>query len=181
MADAKKKRSLREAFGAVRPPEETSALKATREEEDTPAATEPAVASVAGKASVEEEKSKSPSTRKKRASSGGNAPVGRSRAGRNVEGNGSGDPVITANEAVSKASARTGERGTAAGRKKQPEEEMVPGKGGKMVPAGSPVNMTFTVTAKERYLWTLELKRRGLTAVGVLRETMEKLVGEDGL
>lgn len=181
MADAKKKRSLREAFGVVRPPEETSALKATREEEDTPAATEPTGASVAGKASVEEEKPKSASTRKKRASSGGNAPVGRSRAGRNVEGKGRGDPVITANEAVSKASARTGERGTAAGRKKQPEEEMVPGKGGKMVPAGSPVNMTFTVTAKERYLWTLELKRRGLTAVGVLRETMEKLVGEDGL
>ncbi len=57
--------------------------------------------------------------------------------------------------------------------------EMVPGKGGKMVPAGTPVNMTFTVTAKERYLWTLELKRRGLTAVGVLRETMEAMVGED--
>ena len=181
MADAKKKRSLREAFGVVRPPEETSAINATREEEDTPAATEPAGAAVAGKASVEEKKSKSPSTRKKRASSGGNAPVGSSRAGRNAEGKGSSDPVITANEAISKASARTGERGTAAGGKKQPEEEMVPGKGGKMVPAESPVNMTFTVTAKERYQWTLELKRRGLTAVGVLRETMEKLVGEDGL
>jgi hypothetical protein len=181
MADAKKKRSLREAFGVVRPPEETSASKETREEEDTPAATGPAGASVTGKASVEEEKSKSRSTRKKRASSGGNAPVGRSRAGRNAEGKGSGDPVITANEAVSKVSARTGEQGTADGRKKQPEEEMVPGKGGKMTPAGSPVNMTFTVTAKERYLWTLELKRRGLTAVGVLRETMEKIVGEDGL
>jgi hypothetical protein len=34
-----------------------------------------------------------------------------------------------------------------------------------MVPAEKPVNMTFTVTAKERYLWTLELKRRGVTAV----------------
>ena len=32
-----------------------------------------------------------------------------------------------------------------------------------------PVNMTFTVTAKERYLWTLALKRRGLSVVGVLR------------
>jgi hypothetical protein len=48
-----------------------------------------------------------------------------------------------------------------------------------MVPAGTPANMTFTVTAEERYLWTLELKRRGLTAVGVLRETMEAIVGED--
>ncbi len=55
---------------------------------------------------------------------------------------------------------------------------MVPGKGGKMVPAEKPVNMTFTVTARERYLWTLELKRRGLTAVGVLRETMEAMLEE---
>ena len=57
---------------------------------------------------------------------------------------------------------------------------MVPGKGGKLVPAGTPVNMTFTVSAKERYLWTLELKRRGLTAVGVLRETMEGMLEENG-
>jgi hypothetical protein len=41
-----------------------------------------------------------------------------------------------------------------------------------------PVNMTFTVTAKERYLWTLELKRRGLTAVSVLRKTMQEMMGE---
>jgi len=60
----------------------------------------------------------------------------------------------------------------------QGEVEMVPGKNGKMVPAQKPVNMTFTVTAKERYVWTLELKRRGLTAVSVLRETMEDMVGE---
>jgi hypothetical protein len=60
----------------------------------------------------------------------------------------------------------------------QGEAEMVPGKNGEMVPAEKPVNMTFTVTAKERYLWTLELKRRGLTAVSVLRETMEKMMGE---
>ena len=58
------------------------------------------------------------------------------------------------------------------------EMEMVPGKNGEMVPAQKPVNMTFTVTAKERYLWTLELKRRGLTAVSVLRETMEEMMGE---
>ncbi len=56
--------------------------------------------------------------------------------------------------------------------------EMVPGKNGKMVPAEKPVNMTFTVTAKERYLWTLELKRRGLTAVSVLRATMREMMGE---
>jgi hypothetical protein len=60
----------------------------------------------------------------------------------------------------------------------QGESELVPGKNGKMVPAEKPVNMTFTVTAKERYLWTLELKRRGLTAVSVLRKTMEEMMGE---
>ena len=52
---------------------------------------------------------------------------------------------------------------------------MVPGKNGEMVPVQKPVNMTFTVTAKERYLWTLELKRRGLTAVSVLRKTMQRV------
>ena len=55
------------------------------------------------------------------------------------------------------------------------EVEMVPGGRGEMVPADKPVNMTFTVTAKERYLWSLELKRRGRTAVSVLREAMEDL------
>jgi len=56
--------------------------------------------------------------------------------------------------------------------------EMVPGKNGEMVPAEKPVNMTFTVTAKERYEWTLELKRRGLTAVSVLRATMREMMAE---
>jgi hypothetical protein len=60
----------------------------------------------------------------------------------------------------------------------QGEAEMVPGKNGEKVPAQKPVNMTFTVTAKERYLWTLELKRRGLTAVSVLRKTMQEMMGE---
>ena len=55
------------------------------------------------------------------------------------------------------------------------EVEMVPGGRGEMVPADKPVNMTFTVTAKERYLWTLELKRRGRTAVSVLRDAMGEL------
>jgi hypothetical protein len=56
--------------------------------------------------------------------------------------------------------------------------EMVPGKGGNPVPADRPVNMTFTVTAKERYLWTLELKRRGVSAVSVLRKAMDELLEE---
>jgi len=59
------------------------------------------------------------------------------------------------------------------------EVEMVPGgRSGEMVPADKPVNMTFTVTAKERYLWTLELKRRGRSAVSVLREQMNELMEE---
>lgn len=32
--------------------------------------------------------------------------------------------------------------------------------------------------AKERYGWSLELKRRGLSAVSVLRETMNELLEE---
>lgn len=59
------------------------------------------------------------------------------------------------------------------------EVEMVPGgRSGEMVPADKPVNMTFTVTAKERYLWTLELKRRGRSAVSVLRGRMNDLMDE---
>lgn len=56
------------------------------------------------------------------------------------------------------------------------EVEMVPGGRGKMLPADTPVNVTFTVTAKERYLWNLELSRRGRTGVSVLREAMRKLL-----
>jgi hypothetical protein len=56
------------------------------------------------------------------------------------------------------------------------EVEMVPGKGGKLVAATTPVNMTFTVSAKERYEWTIELRRRGLSAVSVLREAMNGLL-----
>jgi hypothetical protein len=58
------------------------------------------------------------------------------------------------------------------------EIEKVPGRGGKPVPATTPVNMTFTVTAKERYEWTVELRRRGLSAVSVLRKTMNELLEE---
>ena len=60
------------------------------------------------------------------------------------------------------------------------EVEMVPGgRSGEMVPADKPVNMTFTVTAKERYLWTLELRRRGRSAVSVLRERMNELMEDE--
>ena len=59
------------------------------------------------------------------------------------------------------------------------EREMIPVKGGRLVAANTPVNMTFTVTAKERYLWSLALKRRGLSAVSVLREAMNQLLIED--
>ncbi|MDX6382120.1 MAG: hypothetical protein QOI57_3144 [Rubrobacteraceae bacterium] len=55
---------------------------------------------------------------------------------------------------------------------------MVPGRGGKLVAADTPVNMTFTVTAKERYEWTVALKRRGLSAVSVLRQAMNELLEE---
>lgn len=59
------------------------------------------------------------------------------------------------------------------------EVEMVPGgRSGEMVPADKPVNMTFTVTAKERYLWTLDLRRRGRSAVSVLRARMNELMEE---
>jgi hypothetical protein len=56
------------------------------------------------------------------------------------------------------------------------EVEMVPGRGGKLVAATTPVNMTFTVSAKERYEWTIELRRRGLSAVSVLRDAMNSLL-----
>jgi hypothetical protein len=66
------------------------------------------------------------------------------------------------------------ERNTPPGEKK----EIVPVKGGRLVAANTPVNMTFTVTAKERYLWTLALKQRGLSAVSVLRDAMNELLKE---
>jgi hypothetical protein len=58
------------------------------------------------------------------------------------------------------------------------ETETVPGRGGKLIAANTPVNMTFTVTAKERYEWSLELRRRGLSAVSVLRKAMNELLEE---
>jgi hypothetical protein len=55
---------------------------------------------------------------------------------------------------------------------------MVPGKDGQRIPASKPVNTPFAVTAGERYLRTLELKRRGLSAVSVLRKAMNALFDE---
>jgi hypothetical protein len=57
--------------------------------------------------------------------------------------------------------------------------ETIPIRDGKLVSAETPVNMTFTVTARERYLWNLELRRRGLSAVSVLRSAMNELLEED--
>jgi hypothetical protein len=59
-----------------------------------------------------------------------------------------------------------------------PEIEMVPGRGGKPIAANAPVNMTFTVSAKERYGWTVELRRRGRSAVSILRQAMNELLEE---
>jgi hypothetical protein len=56
------------------------------------------------------------------------------------------------------------------------EIEMVPGRGGKPIAATTPVNMTFTVSAKERYEWTVELRCRGLSAVSLLRKAMNELL-----
>ena len=74
-------------------------------------------------------------------------------------------------------------RGNAAGveqnKREEEQVEVVPGKGGTPIAADTPVNMTFTVTAKERYLWTLELKRRGLSAISVLRKAMDELLEEE--
>lgn len=53
---------------------------------------------------------------------------------------------------------------------------MVPGGNGKMVPADQPVNLTFTVTAEERYYWNLELSKRGMKGVSVLRKVMREFI-----
>ncbi len=175
MADGKKKRSLRDAFGVVRPPEETNMTEATPEADSAAGAVG---APEGGKAApAGQEKSENPAPRRRRATPNGNGSnvVPRSRRGTN--GDATVDPVITGKRTGTRSGGRG--RAPAASKGQKEADEMVPGKGGKMVPAETPVNMTFTVTAKERYLWTLELKRRGLTAVGVLRETMEGMVGEE--
>ena len=169
MAEGKKKRSLREAFGVVQQPGEQGTAQ------ETPAS-EAVAAPVA--APRVEETSKEAAPRKTRASANGKSSGAGSRSRRKSTGEGgTSETVITGKV----PSARGGGRGRASSGKNGREDAggMVPGKGGKMVPAETPVNMTFTVTARERYLWTLELKRRGLTAVEVLRETMEGMVGEE--
>jgi hypothetical protein len=145
----KRRRSLHEAFGQEVP----------RPAAEAEAAAEPLEAD--GRA----EQAPTPESRASRHPASGGTPRqgGRSRAGKARK-----TPDTAKDDGKGKVAAITG----------QGEAEMVPGKNGKMVPAQKPVNMTFTVTAKERYLWTLELKRRGLTAVSVLRETMEEMMGE---
>ncbi len=175
MADSKRKRSLREAFGAVRSSEEARAA-AEQTTEGAPS-TGPVGVPEGGKPAAVQEKTAKPAPSKRRASSNGSGSSGGTRTSRNANRDATSDTVITGKD----SGTGSGGRGRAASGKGVQKEagEMVPGKGGKMVPAETPVNMTFTVTAKERYLWTLELKRRGLTAVGVLRETMEGIVGEE--
>ena len=180
MANGKKKRSLREAFGTVSAPEEKSGTGPPSGGDNTvgwvvaPESAKPTPADV----ETTEEK---PAPRKKsRTGSEGSASDGGSHVrGRSVDGGYAGDPVNTGIRSGTRGGGRRGAAFEFEDEGAGMPGEMVPGKGGKMVPAGRPVNMTFTVTAKERYLWTLELKRRGLTAVGVLRETMEAMVGED--
>jgi len=145
----KRRRSLHEAFGQEAP-------KPAAEAES---AVEPPEAD--GRA----EQTPTPESRTtRRPDSGGTGRQGeRSRTGKASK-----TPNTARNAGKGKAAAITG----------QGEAEMVPGKNGEMVPVQKPVNMTFTVTAKERYVWTLELKRRGLTAVSVLRKTMQEMMGE---
>jgi hypothetical protein len=145
----KRRRSLHEAFGQEAP----------RPAAEAESAVEPP------KADDRAEQTPTPERRTTRrpASGGAARRGGRSRAGKARK-----TPDTAKDAAKGKAAAITGKG----------EAEIVPGKNGEMVPAQKLVNMTFTVTAKERYLWTLELKRRGLTAVSVLRETMEEMMGE---
>jgi hypothetical protein len=177
VADGKKKRSLREAFGTVGVPEEKGRSELPSGEGTVRSVVAPE-STKSTPADVEKAEKKPAPRKKSRTSPNGNASGGGSRVGaRSKDGEDTRDPVNSGN--------RSGTRGGGRGGVPFGDEgaegtgEMVPGRGGKMVPAGAPVNMTFTVTAKERYLWTLELKRRGLTAVGVLRATMEAMVGED--
>jgi hypothetical protein len=145
----KRRRSLHEAFGQEAP----------RPAAETESAAEPP------EADVRAEQTPTPESRATRRSASGG--TGRQ-----------GDRSKTGKASKSLNTAKDADKGKAAPITGQGEAEMVPGKNGEMVPVQKPVNMTFTVTAKERYLWTLELKRRGLTAVSVLRKTMQEMMGE---
>jgi hypothetical protein len=145
----KRRRSLHEAFGQEAPRPAAEAESAVE----------------APEADVRAEQTPTPESRTTRPPEAG----GTGRQGeRSRTGKASKTPNTAKDAGKGKAAAITG----------QGEAEMVPGKNGEMVPVQKPVNMTFTVTAKERYLWTLELKRRGLTAVSVLRKTMQEMMGE---
>ncbi len=94
-----------------------------------------------------------------------------------------GRPEVTQGEKVetSNGSQNTVNNGTGDAVVMVAEVEMVPGANGKQLPANQPVNMTFTVTARERYLWNLELSRRGFTGVSVLRRAMNELYEQKDL
>lgn len=53
--------------------------------------------------------------------------------------------------------------------------EKYPGPKGRKVPAYFPVNMTFTITAKERYDLNLAMRKRGTTATQFLRDRIAEL------
>ena len=160
----RRRRSLQEAFGqsAPRPaterPDGAGGTGDQTEDQAARSASPEPASPGDGRSSAEVRQGATPRPRKRQGQSG------RRRAARHSE---AADPGAKTDGAKD---ARIVEQG---------ESEMVPGKGGEMVPASKPVNMTFTVTAKERYLWTLELKRRGRTAVSVLRETMEGMMREE--
>ena len=145
----KRRRSLHEAFGQEAPKPAAEAESAVEPPE----------------ADDRAEQAPTPESRTTRRSASGGT-------GRQGEGS------ITGKVSKTPNTAKDAGKGKAAAITGQGEAEMVPGKNGEMVPVQKPVNMTFTVTAKERYLWTLELKRRGLTAVSVLRKTMQEMMGE---
>ena len=150
MAEGKgKRRSLHEAFGH----------EASRSTAEAESAVEPPEAD----GRIEQTPTPESGTTWRPASGGTGRQGDRSRTGKASK-----TPNTAKDDGKGKAAVITG----------QGEAEMVPGKNGEMIPVQKPVNMTFTVTAKERYLWTLELKRRGLTAVSVLRKTMQEMLGE---
>ena len=153
MANGKKKRSLREAFSTVSAPEEKGGT-APPSGEDTVGWVVAPESTKSTPADVEKTEKKPAPRKESRTSSNGNASSGGSHVrGRSTDRGYTGDPVNPG----TRSGTRSGGRGRAGFGDEGAErsEEMVPGKGGKMVPAGTSVNMTFTVTAKARYLLTL--------------------------
>ena len=107
MADGKKKRSLREAFGVVRPAEETTASEAPKD--GTPgAAAGPVGAPDGGKpASGNKEKPEGPAPRRRRAGSNRNGSNGETRARKgSAKAASTGDPANTASRSGAGAKGR---------------------------------------------------------------------------